>query len=258
MFRVESFTLRAAGSLIFLAAALLFLMPFFLGIKNIGNIFGLFISGLMFVFFTFNKTSSNFIEKLYKNNFGKTIVIAFIGFIIIGTLTALILSGFMVKSILDKPKTQAPAILLGCKVKGETPSLMLGRRIKAAYEYLNENSEAIIIVSGGQGEGEDISEAKCMKKYLVNYGIAPERIIMEDKSEDTYQNINFSKEYLEKYNLGTHVVIITDSFHQYRASLIAKKFNLTTDSISANTPIYLLPTYWVREWFGIIEQIFLK
>ena len=135
---------------------------------------------------------------------------------------------------------------------------MLGRRLDAAYDYLTENEDAVIIVSGGQGTGEDISEAECMKKELVRRGISPERILKEDQSTNTSENLSFSKKILEEKGLGNHIVIITDSFHQFRSSLIAHDLSLETNSFNARTPCYLVLTYWVREWFGIMEQIIFK
>ncbi len=258
MFCINSPLIRMTMALVCLTALLFFLIPIRLNILNIGNAFGILISSVMFVFFAFNKPVCIFLEHICTNKFGKAITFFTAGFIIIGIVVAIIISAFMIGTIADKPQKAHPAILLGCKVNGSVPSLMLGRRLEAAYGYLTEYEDAVIIVSGGQGQGEDISEAECMKKYLVEKGIDSSRIFTEDKSEDTYQNINFSKEILRENSLGNNVVIITDSFHQFRASLIAKDAGLNTDTVSADTPSYLLPTYWVREWFGIIEQIFLK
>lgn len=255
MFRIDNIAVRLIGSLISLSALVLFVNPVFLGIKNIGNIFGMFISALFFIFLVFNKPVSELMTNMWKAVPGKVIITAVLVFLAAGFLTAFIMSGFMIREISNTPKSADPAILLGCKVNGTSPSLMLSRRLKAAAEYLNENEKTIIVVSGGQGENEDISEAECMKRYLVSSGISEDRIIMEDKSEDTEQNLRFSKALLEQKGYGNNVVIITDSFHQFRASMIAKKAGLNTSSYSSQTPGYLLPTYWVREWFGICEQI---
>ncbi|MCQ2464971.1 MAG: YdcF family protein [Oscillospiraceae bacterium] len=258
MFHIENGILRFAGAAVCAAAGVLFIMPVGLGIKNIGNMFGLAVSVFFFLFFMFNGAVSKLLGRLWQTGAGKVFVSALTVFFAVGFLSAAIMSVFMLRAAADKPSEARPAVLLGCKVRGTVPSLMLGRRLEAAYEYLNEFPEACIVVSGGQGEGEDISEAQCMKEYLVRKGISEDRIVMEDRSTDTGENIRFSKELLDSVNAGNEIVIITDSFHQFRASLIASKLGLKTDAVSAATPYYLLPTYWVREWFGIIEQIFLK
>ena len=84
-------------------------------------------------------------------------------------------------------------IVLGSKVNGTKPSYSLQYRIDKAPEYLKSHEKTIAIVSGGQGKGEDISEALAMKQGLIKQNIAEDRIIMEDKSTSTDENITFSK-----------------------------------------------------------------
>ena len=147
-------------------------------------------------------------------------------------------------------------IVLGCRVKGDVPSLMLSRRINAAYEYLEKNPGTVCIVSGGQGRDELVSEAECIKNVLVEKGISPDRIIMEDKSTSTDENIRFSLEKMEENGISGGAVIVTNNYHQLRAKMICRKYGLETSAVSAETSLYLLPTYWVREWFGVVYQFF--
>lgn len=258
MFHIDNGLLRFTGAAFCAAAGILFLMPFGHGIKNIGNVFGLFISVLFFAFFLFNGKISELLGRLWQTKSGKIIISAVTVFFVTGFLTAAVFSVFMVRAAANKPDEARPAVLLGCKVNGTVPSLMLGGRLEAARKYLEEFPEASIVVSGGRGDGEDISEALCMKEYLAARGISEDRIYMEDKSTDTEENLKFSKKILDEHNAGDEIVIITDSFHQFRASLIAEKSGLKPCAVSSDTPYYLLPTYWVREWFGIVEQIVLK
>lgn len=258
MFHIENGLLRFTGAAVCAAAGLLFMMPFGLGIKNVGNVFGLAVSVIFFILFTFNDKISALLASAWKTGAGRVAISVLTIFFSVGFISAFIISCFMVGAIMKKPSEPLPAVLLGCKVNGTAPSLMLSRRLDAAYNYLTENPEAYIIVSGGQGKGEEISEAECMKNVLVSRGISSERIIKEDKSTDTYENLNFSGKLLAENGAGDEIVIITDSFHQLRASMIASKFGLKTSSVSSRTPNYLLPTYWVREWFGVIEQLVFK
>ncbi|MDD6826868.1 MAG: YdcF family protein [Oscillospiraceae bacterium] len=258
MLQIESFLIRFTGAAICLTGVVLFLNAFSLGIRNIGNIFGISVAIVLFVFFAFNRAASSVLQKMWQYSTGKFFVSSIVIFFCTGFLIAFVLSFFMTKEMLNKPDKSYPAVLLGCKVNGTTPSMMLGRRLDAAYDYLTENEDAVIIVSGGQGTGEDISEAECMKKELVRRGISPERILKEDQSTNTSENLSFSKKILEEKGLGNHIVIITDSFHQFRSSLIAHDLSLETNSFNAHTPCYLVLTYWVREWFGIMEQIIFK
>lgn len=146
----------------------------------------------------------------------------------------------------------ATVIVLGAKITGNQPSLMLRRRLNAAYNYLRDNPEAFCIVTGGQGPDEDYPEAHVMKGYLEALGIEPTRIKAEDKSTNTKQNLRFSADYVKE---STPVVIVTDSFHQLRAYIYAKKEFANAQpegfyGISSLTPWGLMPSYWIRDMFG--------
>ncbi len=144
-------------------------------------------------------------------------------------------------------------IVLGCRVRGETPSKFLYDRSLAAAEYLQDNPDAVVIASGGQGEGENISEAECIKRVLVEHGIEEGRIIKEDKSTNTNENLLFSKEIIVSNNLSEDVVIVTNEFHEYRAKLYCDRHGLDFHSKSSHTPLYSILTYYTREILGIVK-----
>lgn len=143
---------------------------------------------------------------------------------------------------------EVAVIVLGSKIVGDQPSLMLWRRLHVAADYLEKNPEAYCIVSGGQGPDEDYTEAYVMRKHLVETGIDPDRVLMEDRSENTRQNLAYSRELMDGDSVA---VISTDSFHQLRASVFASAEGLETYNISSLTPWGLLPAYWLREIFGV-------
>lgn len=233
----------------------MFILPMIVGIVNLGNIIGVIISVLGFSIFAFNEKFSKIIDIFMEKSVGKVILNIISILLIFCILLAIVISGIMVYKMNNQPSEPSNIIVLGCKVKGTQPSLMLKRRLDTAYKYLVENQDVIAIVSGGKGNDEQISEAKCMKEYLVNKGISESRIIMEDKSTSTYENFKYSKQILEKHNISTNTItVVTDGYHQLRASMIAKKLNFKTYSISAYTSWYLIPTYFVREWFGVAYQ----
>ena len=144
--------------------------------------------------------------------------------------------------------------MLGCRVKDKKPSLALKERLDKTYEYLNENKELNCILSGGQGDNEEISEAKCMYQYLVKKGIDKKRLYLEDQSTSTRENILFSYKIIEKENLNKTITIITNEFHEYRAQTIASNLNIESYAISTKTAWWLFPTYFVREIFGMIYE----
>ncbi len=235
-----------------------FIIPVFLNIINAGNIAGIIASILLLLATIFNRRLWSFIKCLWGNLPGRLIVSFISVLLVFGIGFAGFLTIRMIAAANNAPEQPATAVVLGCHVKGTEPSLMLKRRLNAAYEYLEANPDVKCVVTGGQGDGEDVSEADAMKTYLVEKGIDEERILEENKSTSTYENLAFSKAILEENNLNDDIVIVTDGFHQYRASLIAERLGLDSYSISCNTRLELVPTYWVREWFALAKEIFLS
>ncbi len=144
-------------------------------------------------------------------------------------------------------------IVLGAQVKGTRVSKALSQRLSRAAEYLREHEDTVVIVSGGRGQGEDISEAAAMKEWLMNQGIGEERILEEDKSVNTSQNIRFSKELME--NPEALAGIVSNDFHVFRAAHIAKAQGLNAVPIPAPTSPGMYPHYMVREAFAIVKDL---
>ena len=243
--------IRVCLAILFAVGFLTFLAPVFTGIINIGNAAGMTVCIALFLVTVFWQ---RFFALLCTH---KALRIVSIAVMIVGVLLVIlasVISAFMISAVNSEPPPNTTVIVLGCKVRGETPSLMLNKRIMAACGYLSENPEAMCIVSGGQGSDELISEAECMKRVLVENGISEDRIIMEDLSTSTDENIQFSLEKINEYGLSGRTAIVTSEFHQLRAKMIAEKYGLETYSVSAPTAWYLLPTYWLREWFGVTYQ----
>lgn len=141
-------------------------------------------------------------------------------------------------------------IVLGAGVRGTEPSLILSSRINSAYTYLTEHPEVQCIVSGGQGSGEDISEAQCMYEHLVEKGIDPERIWLESKSTSTRENLRFSLELIEEKTgqRPSQAAVLSNEFHLFRASLFAAEQELDMVGVPAETPwLTLLVNYFLRE-----------
>lgn len=168
-------------------------------------------------------------------------------------LLFLVVEGVIIGYGKSKPGPDADyVIVLGARVLGEKPAANLCRRLWAAYDYLQENPDTMVILSGGQGSGEDISEAEAMKRYLEQMGIAPERMILEDKSVNTDQNLEYSMAKMEKTDAS--VVIVSNDFHIFRATAIAKKKGLqTVQGLGSSTKWYTVPNMYVREAFAVIK-----
>lgn len=149
-------------------------------------------------------------------------------------------------------------IVLGAKIRGENVTRALADRLDAAYDYASKegNEDVIIIVSGGQGDDEVTTEAKVMKQYLVDKGMDEERVLMEDKSVNTKQNLTFSYEIIkEKIGEDAKIAICTSNFHVYRATLLAKNMEIENVSgLAAYTKPILLPNSTVRECLALVKE----
>lgn len=167
-------------------------------------------------------------------------------FLIFFTCTELKIIGAMTAE--PKPDLEY-VIVLGAGVVGTTPTNPLRVRIEKAYEYMSENENTILIASGGQGPDEIMSEAQCIKDNLVARGISPDRIIMEDRSTSTEENLKFSLEIIG--NPDASVGIITNGFHEFRAGMIAENIGYTNaHSVPAITLFPVGIHYTIREFFG--------
>lgn len=224
-------------------------------ILNIGNLTGLVVSGILLLGGIFYKNFQQGIFYLQKNFLGKCVIGIVIAVVSVVVITAIIETIFIIKASTKKPKENATLIVLGCKVYGEHASRSLRERLDAALIYLEENPDSQCIVSGGMGEEEKISEAECMYRYLVKKGIHSSRIIKEDKSTSTRENLRFSKKIIEERGLSKNIAIATSDYHQYRASKIAKTLGFSVGAVPGHTAWWLFPTFYVRELYGILYQV---
>lgn len=112
-------------------------------------------------------------------------------------------------------------LVAGAMVYGEEPSTALLSRIDVAYAYLCEHPNAVAVLCGGQGAGEDITEAECMRRVLSGYGIPPERMILENESSTTAENMQNARALIA--DEGASALVVTSNFHVYRTVRIAKK-----------------------------------
>lgn len=144
-------------------------------------------------------------------------------------------------------------IVLGAQVKGDHPSRALKRRIVKAAEYLEKNPETKAILSGGQGPGEDMTEAECMRQVLTELGISEDRLILEERSTSTKENLIFSARLapVKEERVG----LITQNFHLYRSLKLANKQGYdSVCGIAAPSEWLYQPHFMVREAFAIVKE----
>lgn len=167
----------------------------------------------------------------------------------------LIMEGIFVFYAFRRPQAVPEyVIILGAQVRGDTPSRTLQKRIDAAADYLEQYPLAIAVCSGGQGRGENISEAEAIRRGLLERGIEEERILLEDRSTSTLENITYSMEIIGDETLP--VTIITNDFHMFRALHIAWKQGLS--AAQGYSAISFQPVtihYYVREFFAVVKDL---
>lgn len=170
-----------------------------------------------------------------------------------GFLVILVTEVIIIRYGLEQPSKQADYVLvLGAQVKGTKPTYSLMKRLDVAYEYLVENPDAVVILSGGQGPGEDVTEAYAMSVYMKAKGLDESRIILEDRSTNTYENIIYSRELMDSPDAS--VVLVTNHFHVFRGVGVAKKQGLSNvEGLGAPTKWYTVPNQYLREAFAVIK-----
>ena len=183
--------------------------------------------------------------------------------VLVGYFTFLFIS-FLISSLLfnlNKPKLdQDYIIILGCGLLYDKPSPLLMQRIDAGYRFYKRQQKynahlPMFIVSGGQGPDEKLAEAVVMKMELLEKGIPEERILVEDHSRTTYENLLFSKELMKQDQKKVRCVIVTHNYHLFRAGIYARKVGLRrADGVGAPTVSYYLPNAFLREFIAYLNM----
>lgn len=202
-------------------------------------------------------------KKLEENIIYRNIIRSF------KILSAIVLVVFIVAevAIVAFPKSNTDntdyIVILGAGLRdGNQPSTTLTDRMNAALECINEyGNDGFIVLSGGQGSDETISEAEAMRRYLVEgKGIPEEKIIIEDKSTSTYENFEFSKGKIEEHSGKSidkvSVKCVTTDFHALRSSILSKKIGYKDVKFyTSSTLWYLVPSFYFREAFALGKSI---
>lgn len=187
----------------------------------------------------------------------KVFRIFFISMFLFGAVIFAVIEGIIfANSQGDAPEKTDVIIVLGAGLYGNSPSLTLISRLDGAIEYMEKYPDTICVVSGGQGKTESIPEGTAMRRYMLDRGIADERIIVESYASSTIENMRNSFRLIGEQlgQLPVKVGIVSNEFHMYRSKLIAENFGITPVMIACQTPqIGLIPVNcWVREFFSVI------
>ena len=195
--------------------------------------------------------------SLFWREFGRRLRGALTALAALALVLALALSVLMARQAWFNPPPAdrtMTVIVLGSRINGDRPSLMLARRLGAAAEYLKKHDGAVCVVSGGQGRDEQFTEAQVMAAYLEELGVDPARVFQEGASTNTRENLSFSLAIMQSEGIcGDHpeAAIATDAFHQLRASIFSSSLGIESYSLPSGTPWGLLPSYWARELIAL-------
>ena len=151
-------------------------------------------------------------------------------------------------------------VVLGAGIRGENLTATLRDRLDNTIEYLEKTGfNGEIVVSGGQGPGESITEAYAMEKYLVENGVPKDKIVLENKA---YENLNYSKKIIENLSgkpiKDLDILVVTTDFHAMRSNLLAKRNGYNKAYLyTSKTQWYLVPSMYAREFFAFCKSYFL-
>jgi len=151
--------------------------------------------------------------------------------------------------------TEDVVIVLGAGVIGERVTRPLASRLDTALYYWQRNPDAYIIVTGGLGNRATITEAEAMARYLQRRGVPQNRILLEEYSTSTYENLKFARAILDEHFAGEYsAVLVTNDFHIYRAVQTAQRVGLYVNRRGAYTDWYTWPVNYLREMLAVVNM----
>ncbi|MBS6475429.1 MAG: YdcF family protein [Clostridiales bacterium] len=234
---IQYFLISIGALAIVYGASMVFLMNF-----NAGIIF-IWLMGLAFVF------AGAFYKKFRKAKWLAAAAAVML-------VSAAALTAFIAEYALhdNADQREDAVIVLGAGINGDTVSSQLACRLDVAADYCKANTNAVIVVSGGQGAQETITEALAMERYLISKGISAERIIREETSVSSRTNLVNSKKILDDYfDTDYKTLLITSDYHVYRAMRIAQEIGLNCNHLYAETQWYELPARYLRECAAVLK-----
>ena len=250
----------AIGCMLMFPAALI-VMFFIEGIKVIkhegvkpSNLLSMLFSILLYVYLSVWPMIGN----LRKNTLSTMlyVIISFSAVYVLSLLAMYSLSAILNLIHLKKNRNADYIVVLGSGIIGKKVTPLLAARIERGMELLYSNPNAVLIMSGGQGPGEDIPESVAMAAYAVGKGVDAERIIMEQKSVSTEENLLFSRKLMAKE--APKIVIVTTAYHVFRALILAKQQGLKCVGFGAKTKWYFTLNALIREFVGYLRLTWKK
>jgi len=172
-------------------------------------------------------------------------------------VSVVIIEGLIIQSAVSKHEEKSNYLMiLGAGLRGEVPSTALFQRLYTSLEYIETNPNVKIVVSGGKGASESITEAEAMKKFLIRHGVSKNNIIKEERSTNTFENMKFTAQILKKLDKkeNIEVTVVTNNFHMFRAKFLAQRQGLKVYGYPAPLHPMLVPTCFAREYLAVINS----
>lgn len=177
----------------------------------------------------------------------------------IGLAFFMTLQGLLISSARTEQTQVDCIIILGAGLRNSAPGQILRTRLDAAIAFLQTQGDIPVIVAGGLGEGESITEAEAMSRYLIARGIDESRIWQEGSSTRTLENLAFSLAIMEENGMDVSNVtvgIVSNEFHLFRAKLIAGNLGMDAVGVAASTPGFSTRVlYFSREAFALAREL---
>lgn len=196
-------------------------------------------------------------RRWLKSRWAKALIaLVILGVLVFGFLLGAVLHGSY-DHVEGEPKIM---VILGCQVKPWGPSILLQDRIDKAADYLKDHPDVVVVASGGQGPDEHMTEAQAIYDELVEQGIDANRILQEDQSHNTVQNLRYSMELLEKngYDPESEIVVVSNGFHLTRVRMLWERVCGTDDNLSTlAAPSSHVPSrlkMYIREPLALVKS----
>lgn len=253
---MRKFPLRKIAGLLFILLGV-YSIAYCFSIMTYGVTFSKFFAALGILFIIFGLIVI-FIDEKYLVHKPKFIIKLIKAMFIFLLASFIIIESFIVYHGGKKDSAQVDyLVVLGAGLWGETPSLTLRQRLDESLGFIKENPSTKVIVSGGMGPGETITEAEAMRRYLVDKGVDDKLIIKEDKSTSTEENLKFTRNLLKQIDTRENIKIkiVTTNFHMFRSKLLAKSNGFEVYGQPAPIHPLLIPAYYIREYMAVIKSL---
>ncbi|GAB2520340.1 YdcF family protein [Nocardia heshunensis] len=150
-------------------------------------------------------------------------------------------------------------VVLGCRLRGDRVAPMLARRLDRALAVLRSERDRggapLLVVSGGQGNGESLTEADAMADYLLAQGMPADEIVRENRSRNTEENLRYTMQELRRRGIdvdATRITVVTSDFHVFRTARLAGRLGLRVEVTGARTARLLLRRSFLREFVAVL------